>query len=694
MRKNLATIVLMASALLIVLLLIFHLRQTSKEKVLSQFNENQLLSVQRVARPIERYLGSRSQDLRWLAFIASQQADDRDRIAVAIRSNFNRLKMTSVQEVSLLNEKGTVVYSTTAGAKGKNHSQADFFSWARNPGNRGAVRMWYEKTEGPRRPVTAGSPVPPRIEIFLATPLYRESNAGDHQQPGGKFAGALMFMIDLEQVIAERSPSLTPETKFHKLWIMERSGTLLVHSGHPEMVMRDIRKRDQTCNECHTSFDYIETILGKAEGTIEYQIRGKPKKVAAFTSMSFEKISWVIVMNSPLDEVTAFESKNFRNTLFLLGAVVFLLGLGFVITYSNYRQKLASEMEVTRLRETQAMLEALRESEEKYRTLFESSRDAIMILVPPSWRITAANPATVEMFEAGDESTFTTLGSAAFSPEFQPDGRPSSGKAAEIIQTAMTNGSHFFDWTHRRLGGEPFPATVLLTRMEIGGQALLQVTVHDVTKQKQADKQLQDTLESLRKAVGTTIQVIASTVEARDPYTAGHQIRSAALARTIATEIGLSQDKIDGIWMAGSIHDIGKISIPAEILSKPTKLSDIEFALIKEHARKGYEMLKDVESPLPLAEIVYQHHELMDGSGYPRNLKGEEILIEARILTVADVVEAMASDRPYRPGLGIDAALNEIEKNRGIFYDVAAADACLRLFREKGYKLEGIEYKQ
>lgn len=201
--------------------------------------------------------------------------------------------------------------------------------------------------------------------------------------------------------------------------------------------------------------------------------------------------------------------------------------------------------------------------------------------------------------------------------------------------------------------------------------------------------QLKDTLESLRKAVGTTIQVMATAVETRDPYTAGHQTRSADVARAIAVEMGLQHDKIDAIRMAGSIHDIGKLSIPAEILSKPTKLSDIEFRLIKEHAKKGYEMLKNVESPWPLAEIVYQHHERVDGSGYPRNLKGEDICIEARILAVADVVEAMASHRPYRPSLGIDAALSEIEKNRGIFYDNAIVDACLRLFREKGFQLAG-----
>ncbi|MCK9365526.1 MAG: PAS domain-containing protein [Syntrophales bacterium] len=213
-------------------------------------------------------------------------------------------------------------------------------------------------------------------------------------------------------------------------------------------------------------------------------------------------------------------------------------------------------------------------------------------------------------------------------------------------------------------------------------------TCTDIDKIKHTEEQLQDTLESLRKAFGTTIQVMVSAVEVRDPYTSGHQTRSADLACAIATEMGLSSEKIEGIRMAGSIHDIGKLSIPAEILSKPTKLTNLEFSLIKEHSLRGYEILKDVESPWPIAEIVYQHHERMDGSGYPRNLKGEEILIEARILSVADVVEAMASHRPYRPGLGIDAALKEISNNRGILYDTGVVDACLRLFHEKGYKLD------
>jgi PAS domain S-box-containing protein len=209
----------------------------------------------------------------------------------------------------------------------------------------------------------------------------------------------------------------------------------------------------------------------------------------------------------------------------------------------------------------------------------------------------------------------------------------------------------------------------------------------NITENKRIDKELQRTLDSLRKAFGATVQVMISAIEMRDPYTAGHQKRCADIARAIATEMGFPQEKIDGIRMVGTIHDIGKLSVPAEILTKPTKLTKLEFSLIKQHAQSGYEMLKDIESPWPIAEIIYQHHERINGSGYPRNLKGDEILIEARIMAVADVVEAMSSHRPYRAALGIEAAIAEIEQNKGILYDNAVVDACIRLLREKGYQL-------
>jgi PAS domain S-box-containing protein len=220
------------------------------------------------------------------------------------------------------------------------------------------------------------------------------------------------------------------------------------------------------------------------------------------------------------------------------------------------------------------------------------------------------------------------------------------------------------------------------------GKKQSQVIYQDVTERRQAEEKLRETLESLRKSIKTTIQVLGTVAETRDPYTAGHQKKVADLARAIATEMKLSHDKIEGIRMAGAIHDIGKISIPSEILCKPIVLTDLEFAIIKAHAQYSYEIIKDVESPWPLADIVYQHHERINGSGYPQGLKGENILMEARILAVADVVEAMISYRPYRPALGVEIALAEIEQNAGTLYDRKAADACLKLFREKGFSLE------
>jgi HD-GYP domain-containing protein (c-di-GMP phosphodiesterase class II) len=196
-----------------------------------------------------------------------------------------------------------------------------------------------------------------------------------------------------------------------------------------------------------------------------------------------------------------------------------------------------------------------------------------------------------------------------------------------------------------------------------------------------------ESIERMRKALGATVQAMAMTVETRDPYTAGHQRRVADLARSIATEMNLSVDQINGIRMAATIHDLGKISVPAEILSKPTKLTAIEFSLIKTHSQSGHDILKNIDFPWPIARMVLEHHERMDGSGYPNGLIAEETLLESRILAVADVVESMASHRPYRPALGIDAALKEIEKNRGALYDTGAVDACVRLFREKGFQL-------
>jgi PAS domain S-box-containing protein/putative nucleotidyltransferase with HDIG domain len=325
--------------------------------------------------------------------------------------------------------------------------------------------------------------------------------------------------------------------------------------------------------------------------------------------------------------------------------------------------------------------EALRKSEELYRTIFENTGTS-MIVIEEDMTISMANG---EFVRNTGYSLDEINGRMKWTEIVHPN---DLGRMVEQHRLRReSQGGALPSYEFRYITKTGHLMDTFLTIKLVPGTKKSIASLIDITDRKQAEEKLQQTLESLKKAVGTTIQVLVSALEARDPYTAGHQSRSANLACAIAKEMGLSQDKIDGIRMAGIIHDIGKLSIPAEILSKPTELIDIEFSLIKEHSLTGYEMLKNVESPWPLAEIIYQHHERVDGSGYPRNLKGDEILMESRILAVADVIEAMASHRPYRPSFGIEAALKEISKNKGILYDHAVVDACLRLFREKGYQL-------
>jgi putative nucleotidyltransferase with HDIG domain len=205
---------------------------------------------------------------------------------------------------------------------------------------------------------------------------------------------------------------------------------------------------------------------------------------------------------------------------------------------------------------------------------------------------------------------------------------------------------------------------------------------------KRAEEKLEHSLGNLRQASDGMINAIAAIVERRDPYTAGHQKRTARVACAIAGQLGLSEDRIEGLRMAGIIHDIGKIYVPAEILSKPGRLTELEFSMVKAHSQVGYDILKDIQFPWPIAQIVLQHHEKIDGSGYPQGLKGNEILLEARILAAADTVEAISSHRPYRPAVGLDKALEELEEKSGVLYDAAIVEACLILFREKGFKLD------
>ena len=229
--------------------------------------------------------------------------------------------------------------------------------------------------------------------------------------------------------------------------------------------------------------------------------------------------------------------------------------------------------------------------------------------------------------------------------------------------------------------------TIVAIRFDSGETQYFDGILEDITERKQAQEQINQSLQRLQKTIKEIIQAMAYIGEVRDPYTAGHQRRVAQISQEICQILGLEAEKCEGLTMAAFVHDIGKILVPADILSKPGKLTKPEFDMLKDHTRIGYEILKTIEFPWPIATFVLQHHERIDGSGYPAGLSGEQIVIEAKILAVADVVEAMSSHRPYRPALGIEKALEEIGQNRGILYDAQVVDACIKLFREKGFNL-------
>lgn len=240
-----------------------------------------------------------------------------------------------------------------------------------------------------------------------------------------------------------------------------------------------------------------------------------------------------------------------------------------------------------------------------------------------------------------------------------------------------------------RKDGSTFDVQVSATMVsEVGKPICMRASFIDITNRKQAEKEFKQSFKKLRKALEATVAVLTSTIEKRYPNVASHQLRVARLASAIAREMGLPDKQVEEIRVAGTLHDIGKINIPTEMLDEPTWLTDIEIAVIKTHPQVGYDMVRMLPFDGPIAEIILQHHELLDGSGYPSGLSGEGILPGARILAVADVVETMACHRSYRSAAGIEQALNEISQNKGVLYDIAVVDACLRLFTEKGFKFE------
>jgi PAS domain S-box-containing protein len=322
---------------------------------------------------------------------------------------------------------------------------------------------------------------------------------------------------------------------------------------------------------------------------------------------------------------------------------------------------------------------SLRAAEEQFRGLVEQTIAGIYII--QDGKLAYVNPRAAEIVDQGSAEDLIGTDPLVWIAEADRD------VVAENLRRLIVGEaqSALLDFGVLRRDGVVIQVGANAARATHEGRPAVIGLLQDISEKKRAEQEINRYVAQLKVAFMSTVEVATTLGEMRDPYTAGHQRRVAEIAVALGTELGFDAHRQEGLRVAGYLHDIGKITIPAEILSKPGKLSAIEFQLIQGHAQASYDVLKTVDFPWPVAEVGLQHHERMNGSGYPQGLKGEAILIEARIIAVADVVEAMASHRPYRPGWGIDKALAEVERGRGTAYDPVVADACVRLFREKGY---------
>jgi putative nucleotidyltransferase with HDIG domain/PAS domain S-box-containing protein len=295
------------------------------------------------------------------------------------------------------------------------------------------------------------------------------------------------------------------------------------------------------------------------------------------------------------------------------------------------------------------------------------------------------NPAAEALLQRAEEQArdmpvsevFRVLDEETLAPLALPLPDPSGGAASRDMLLVTSSGEKL-----------PISSSVAPIANEQGELLGAVFVFRDIAEKKKAEESLRRSVAQLRQTLEETVSALAAMSEKRDLYTAGHQQRVAHLACAMAEEMGLQGDRVNGLRVAGKLHDIGKISVPAEILAKPSRLTPIEMSIMKTHSEAGFEILKRVSFPWPVARMVLQHHERLDGSGYPEGLRGDEIMLEARILAVADVVEAMSSHRPYRATLGLERALDEVGMHKGGLYDPEAVDACLRLFQHKNFTFE------
>ncbi|WP_163336079.1 HD domain-containing phosphohydrolase [Desulfopila sp. IMCC35008] len=476
----------------------------------------------------------------------------------------------------------------------------------------------------------------------------------------------------------------------------ERKDYFWINDMHPNMIMHpyrtDLNGQDisnfMDPNGKRLFVEFVRVVEKSGEGYVDYMWQWKDDADRIVPKISFVKgykpWGWIIgsglYINDVKQEIAAIRGK--LSTISTIILIIVVLSAAYIIYLTIRTDRLRKRI----WDERTALLSALEISEEQYRSMVECSNDWIWEM-DADGRYTFTSPrikhilgippkellgkSLVDLMVTGEQEQAgklfrETLKAMEPFTSFESICRHRNGRSVVI----ENNGVPFFDKNGTLLG--------------------FRGIARDISRRKQSEEELWKSHSRLYKNLEETVKSLALTAEKRDPYTAGHQQRVERLATAIAKELGLPEGQLEGLHFAALLHDIGKISLPSEYLAKPTALTADERTIIRCHTEAGHDILKNIHFPQPVAEIVLQHHELLDGSGYPRGLKDEEILLEAKIITVADVVEAMSSHRPYRPALGIEAALDEIRSGRGTIYHPQSVDACLYLIEEKGVRLEPV----
>ncbi len=470
-----------------------------------------------------------------------------------------------------------------------------------------------------------------------------------------------------------------PEKKDY-FWINDMVPRVIMHPYRTDLVGKDVSAFHDS-NGKYLFDEFVKVVQQQGTGYVDYmwQWKDDPEKIAPKMSYvkGFKPWGWVIGTGMYLDDVHA-EMSRIRNKLSII-SVSILLVVMLLAVYSIRQTMNADRERLEIFLERERLMKSFEESKERYRNLIETTSDWIWEC-DRNGKYTYSSPRVFDLLGYQPEEIVTRTLMDIVSPQ--------QAKIFMTIFDKLLVAQKPINGLENTCLGKNGQIVVLENNAVpifadkdtfLGFRGI----ARDITERKVAMEELKKSRDDLHTSLEETVKSLASTAEKRDPYTAGHQMRVDLLASAIGKQLGISAQQLEGLHIASLLHDIGKITLPSEYLAKPARLSKEETAIMQCHPGVGYEILKNIHFPWPVAEIVYQHHEHLDGSGYPRALTDKEIFLEAKILTVADVVEAMSSHRPYRPSLGIDKALDEIRSGRGIRYHTPSVDACLYLINEK-----------